>query len=121
MYSKHEERGGGRASFLIVLALFLVGVFVAVKIVPVRIDGYNFREMLREEARFASIHRNDQVIRNRIIDKAETLEIPLDPKNLTIRRTKSEVIIKAKYDQPVDLKVTTYTYRFRGELRAPLF
>ena len=121
MVSNFSERGEGRTGFTITLVLFLVALFVAVKIVPVRIDGYNFRETLREEARFASIHRNDQDVRDRILDKAATLQIPLDPGDLTIRRTTSQVIINASYEQPIDLKVTTYVYKFETEQRAPLF
>jgi hypothetical protein len=118
---RHSERGEGRFGFFVALALFIVAIFLAVKIVPVRIDAYTFRDKLREEARFAAIHRNDKEVKQRLLDEAESLEIPLEPKNLTIRRTRNEVIIKARYDQVVDLKVTKYTYRFRAEQRAPLF
>jgi hypothetical protein len=106
---------------LIVLALFAAGVFVAVKIVPVRIDAYQFREALRDEARYASVHPNDRDVRDRILDKAQALGIPLTPEALDIRRTKTEVIISARYEKPVNLKLTTYTYRFSAEQRAPLF
>ena len=115
------ERGEGRAAFIITLALFLVGVFLAIKIVPVRIDGYQFREVLREEARFAAVHRNDQKVQQRILDSARSMNIPLDPKNLNIRRTQVEVVISVSYEKPVDLRVGTYTYRFKTEQKAPLF
>jgi hypothetical protein len=116
-----RQSGEGRLSFLIVLALFGAGVFVAVKIVPVRIDAYQFRETLRDEARYASVHPNDRDVRERILDKAQALDIPLQPDGLDISRTKTEVIIKASYEKPVDLKLTTFTYRFSAEQRAPLF
>ena len=118
---RNRERGEGRLGFIITLVVFLVGVFLAVKIVPVRIDGYQFREMLREEARYASIHRNDSVVVQRILDTAESLNIPLKKENLKIRRTKVEVVISVSYEKPVDLNVGTYTYRFHTEQKAPLF
>ena len=118
---RNRERGKGRLGFIITLVVFLVGVFLAVKIVPVRIDGYQFREMLREEARYASIHRNDSVVVQRILDTAESLNIPLKKENLKIRRTKVEVVISVSYEKPVDLNVGTYTYRFHTEQKAPLF
>lgn len=40
---------------------------------------------------------------------------------MTIKRTRNEVIISARFEQPIDLKVTTYTYRFDAEQRAPVF
>jgi hypothetical protein len=31
------------------------------------------------------------------------------------------MIIRASYERPIDLKVTTYVFRFDAEERAPLF
>jgi hypothetical protein len=118
---RNGERGEGRLGFIITLALFLVGVFLAVKIVPVRVDGYQFREVLREEARYAAVNHNDKVVIERILDSAESMNIPLDKDDLSIKRTKVEIIISASYEKPVDLKLGTYTYRFRTQQKAPLF
>ena len=106
---------------MITLALFIVGLYVAVKIVPVRIDGYQFREVLRNEARHAAVHRDDSAVLQRIMDSASAMNIPLDRKNLAIKRSTVEVIITAAYERSVDLKLGTYTYRFRAEQKAPLF
>jgi hypothetical protein len=115
------QRGEGRTGFVLTLAVVGLGAFLAVKIVPVRIDAYEFREALREEARYASVHADDRKVRERILEKADEMSIPIDPRDLSIRRTENEVIITAGYVQPIDLKFTTYTYRFRTEQRAPLF
>jgi hypothetical protein len=118
---RYRERGEGRVGFIITLVLFLAGVFLAIKIVPVRVDGYQFRDVLREEARYAAVHRNDKVVIERILDTAESMNIPLEKGNLNIRRSKVEVVISATYEKPVDLKFGTYTYRFSSEQKAPLF
>jgi len=47
--------------------------------------------------------------------------IPLQRKNLKLQRTTGEMIISASYEQPIDLKVTTYVYRFDAREKAPLF
>jgi hypothetical protein len=117
-----NQRGEGRAGFLFALSLFLVGLFLAVKIVPVRVDGYQFREVLREEARYAAVHqRNDAAVVQRIVEAAESMDIPVVKEDVKIRRSKIEVVVSASYEKPVDLKVGTYTYRFRSEQTAPLF
>jgi hypothetical protein len=116
------QRGEGRIGFILTLVIVVVGVFVGLKVVPVRINAYQFEDLLREEARFASVNRNsDNEIRKRLLDSAQSLDIPLEPQNLTIKRNKKEVVIRAKYEKPVDLKVTVYTYRFDAEQRAPVF
>ena len=118
---RNGERGQGRAGFLVTLGLFLLGIFLAIKIVPARIDGYQFQEVLREEARNASVHRDDKKIAERIMDKAKAMDIPLERSNLKISRSEAEVVITATYQKPIDLKVTTYTYKFKGRQAAPLF
>jgi hypothetical protein len=118
---REAEAGKGRAGFIVTLALFLTGVYVLAKIVPVRVDGYQFREVLREEARQLAVHRNDEAVVQRILDAAESMDIPLQKKNLSIRRTQVAVTLSASYEKPVDLKLTTYTYRFKDEQQAPLF
>ena len=105
------------------IALIVVGVtiFLGAKIIPVRIAAYEFRDVLREECRYAAVRRDDAAVAKRIMDKAQELEIPISRKELEIRRTTGEMIITASYEQPIDLKVTTYTYKFDAKERAPLF
>jgi hypothetical protein len=117
-----NQRGEGRRGFIITLVLFLVLVFVLVKIVPVRVAGYQFREVLREEAKYAAAHGNDDAtVRARVLDAADAMDIPLDKDDVHVRRTTVAVIVTARYEKPVDLKVLTYTYKFRSEQKAPLF
>ncbi len=118
---RNGERGQGRVGFVVTLVLFLLGIFLAIKIVPARIDGYQFQEVLREEARFAAVHHNDKIVAERIMAKAQAMDIPLERSNLKISRSKAEVVITASYQKPIDLKVTTYTYTFKGKQAAPLF
>lgn len=116
------QRGEGRVGFVIALFVFASLLFVGIKVVPVHVTAYQFREALREEARFAAAYKKDaRDVARRIMEHAEAMEVPLEPKNLSIRRTRSEVIINASYEQPIDLKVTTYTYRFNAEQRNPTF
>jgi hypothetical protein len=115
------QRGEGRVGMIIALTIFLVAGFLAVKVVPVRVNAYEFREALREEAKYTTVHRDERQTLERILEKAESLNIPIDAKNVQIRRTKSEVIVSAKYKLPIDLKVTTYVYEFDEEMRAPIF
>lgn len=122
MVCKRDERGEGRVGFLVTLAVFAIGVFVAAKVVPVRINAYQLHDVLRNEARFASANRDaDREVKQRILTEAKALEIPLKAEDVRITRTKREVVVHARFDQTVDLKFTTYTYRFDERERAPVF
>lgn len=121
MRDRSAERGEGKIGLLIAIIVIGVAAFLGAKIIPVRVSAYEFKDFIREQARYAAIHRNDATIVERIMEKAQDLEIPLSAKNLDVRRTRSEVIITANYEQPVDLKFHTYVYRFNAKERAPLF
>src|SRR5262245_60560566 len=121
MRNRTGERGDGRIGFIVALALLGAGIFLAVKIIPVRINAYEFRDFIQEECRFAATRNKDEDIYKRIVDKAKELRLPLDKKNLHMERTTHEMVISAKYEQTIDLKVTKYVYKFDHEERAPLF
>ncbi len=121
MNDKTAERGEGRLGLLIALALLGGGIFVGVKIIPVRVNAYEFRDFIQEECRFAATRNKDSEIFKRVLDKAQSLKLPLAKKNLHLERTTNEMIISAKYEQTIDLKFTKYVYKFDHEERAPLF
>jgi len=116
-----SQRGEGRLGLLVSLALLGIGIFVGVKIIPVRIAAYEFSDFLQQECRHAAVRAQDEQVVKRIVDKAIALDIPLKKKDLKVQRTASEMMITASYEQPIDLKVTVYTYRFHKRERAPLF
>jgi hypothetical protein len=118
---RSNERGEGRVGLMITLIIVAVAIFLGVKIIPVRIAAYEFRDVLREEARYGAVRSTDAEVVKRILNKAAELEIPLEKKNLKVSRTQSKMIVSATYEQPIDLKVTTYVYKFDETKKAPLF
>lgn len=121
MRNRWNERGEGKAGLFIALAIVGIAAFLGVKIIPVRVTAYQFRDFLDEECRFAAVRGTDADVAKRILEKAKELEIPLSKKQLTLERTRSSMTIAATYEQPVDLKLTTYVYKFEHSYKAPLF
>jgi hypothetical protein len=103
------------------MVVVMAVIFVGIKVIPVRITAYNFRDKLRQEARWGAVRKNDATVANRILDHAAELEIPLDKKRLNVQRTKSKIIITVDYEQAIDLALTTYTFKFHAKEQAPLF
>jgi hypothetical protein len=118
---RNGERGEGRMGLIVALAIVGVGAFLGVKIIPVRIQAYEFRDFVEQECRTAALHNDDKKIAKSIMEKADDLELPLERKNLKLRRTSSEMIITARFEKPIDLKLTTYNFKYAVESRAPLF
>ena len=118
---RHGERGEGRIGALIALAVVGIAIFLGVKVIPVRVAAYEFRDFVEQECRYAAVRKHDGEVRQRILEKAEELRIPLDPKRLKLERTRSEMIITADFEHPIDLKVYTYVFKYEVAERAPLF
>lgn len=116
-----RERGEGRLGVILALALLAVGIFLAVKIIPVRIAAYEFQDFIQGECRYAAVRKSDDVVKQRILQKAKELDIPLKAKHLILQRRGGEMVITASYEKPIDLKVYTYVYAHKVQERAPLF
>ncbi len=121
MRSARSERGQGRIGTIVALGLLGIGIYVGAKIIPVRINAYEFRDFVEQECRYAAVKGSDEEITRRILEKAKELEIPLQKKELRVGRTRSEMVVSYRYVQPIDFKVTTYNYSFEHKYRAPLF
>jgi len=121
MERRAAQRGEGKVGLIIALFVVGIAVFLGLKIIPVRINAYEFRDVLREECRYGAVRHDDAAVAKRIMNKAREIGIPLRADHLSVRRTTGEMIITAKYEQPIDLKVTTYVYKFDAKERAPLF
>lgn len=121
MVARSGERGEGRIGLLFSLVVLGIGIFLGVKIIPVRVAAYEFGDFVQQECRFAAVRTQDAEVAKRILEKAQELEIPMKKKDLSVQRTTTEMVITVSYEQPIDLKVTTYTYRYHQKEKAPLF
>ena len=118
---QNRQAGNGRLGLIVTLALVGCAIFVLAKVLPVRIKAYEFRESMRMEARMGAVRRTNDEVAKRLMEEAQGLELPLVRKNLRVSRTKSKIIVAAKFEQPIDLKVTTYVFKFDEREEAPLF
>ena len=118
---RHHESGNGRIGFVFALCLVGCAVFTGSKVIPVRVAAYEFRDFVQQECRHAAVRPDDSDSVKRILGKAKELELPLQKKDLKVSRTNSEMIISATFMKPIDLKLTTYQYKFDVKARAPLF
>jgi hypothetical protein len=117
-----NERGEGRIGTLfgiLVLALF---IYLGVKVVPILINVYEFRDSIEEQARFAAMPRHDEeVVRHNILVKARELDLPVGAKDIIVNRSSTRIDIKVKYTVPIVTPVYTYKWDLDESLSAPLF
>ena len=117
-----DEKGEGRLGTLFGILVLATFVYLGVKIVPIMINVYEFRDSIDEQARFAALPRHDDdLIKRNILQKAKELSLPVGSKNVQVSRTTSRIDIIVKYTVPIETPVYTYRWALDESLSAPLF
>ena len=100
----HPERGEGRLKAVIYIAILLLIIYSAVKIVPVYVSNYQLTDKMEEQARFAVVNRyTEEQIRENIFKVVQELEIPVKRDAIKVFNTNSIVKISMEYTVPVDV------------------
>lgn len=120
MIRKMRQRGEGRVGCLFWSVVVAIVALIGIKMVPVKYDSAQFFDFMDEQAKFAQRVRPDQM-KKTLLRKARELEIPLDPKRLTVRRAGDRIIIKAAYEVPIEFPGYTYVWHFEEEINEPIF
>ena len=104
MAHRRTERGEGKFKAFLILAIVLLAIYSAVKIVPVYVSNYQLSDKMQEQARFAVVNRyTEDQIRDNIFKVMEDLEIPVKREAIKVVSSNAVVKISVEYSVPVDL------------------
>jgi YbbR domain-containing protein len=109
------QRGGSKLNTLITLAIVGALAFIAVKIVPVYVNNYQFQDSIESESRFAlSSYPKKSVddIRDDVFKKVQELGIPAKEEDIQVTVNNTDVDIGLDYSVPIDLAVYQFTLQF---------
>ncbi|MGB2898470.1 MAG: DUF4845 domain-containing protein [Candidatus Acidiferrum sp.] len=99
-----SERGEGRLKAVVVIAVIVLIIYSAVKIVPAYFSDYQLSDKMQEQARFAVVNRySEEQIREILFKTMQELEIPAKREDIKIVATNAVVKISLNYTVPVDL------------------
>jgi hypothetical protein len=102
--ARRSERGEGKLKAVIYLAILLLIIYSAVKLVPIYVANYQLSDKMQEQARFAVVNRyTEEQIRENVFKIAQELEIPAKRDVIKVFNTNSIVRISMEYTVPVDL------------------
>ena len=85
MRPKLRQRGEGRVGCLFWAVVFAVVALIGVKAVPVKYKSSQLFDFMDEQAKFAQQTTPD-AMKKAILRKARELQLPLDPKKLTVSK-----------------------------------
>jgi hypothetical protein len=117
---RRGERGEGQFGCIVGLLVLALVIFIAYKIIPVKVAAAELRQEVVDQARSAGSRNNDQ-IRGSIMYKAEQLKLPLAEKDLNIERGQDRIKIVATYTVPVEFPGYTWMWTQRHQAENPLF
>jgi len=99
-----SERGAGKLKSVIFLAILLLIIYSAVKIVPAYVTDYQISDKMQEQARYAVVNRyTEDQIRDNIFKFVQDLEIPAKRDAIKVSANNAVVKISLEYTVPIDL------------------
>ena len=120
MRRHRRELGEGQFGCLVGLIFLLIGIFIAYKMIPVKVKAAEIRQVAEDESRSAGTHR-DQQIMDTILRKAHDDDLPITEDNIRIDRHNSQIQIDVDYTVPVQFPGYTYQWHFHHHTDNPIF
>ena len=111
---RHSDSGDVNFKAYLTLAFLVCVVYASFKIIPVYVNSFELDDYIRQQTPFWLAQRVPvDSIRNRVLDKARELELPLDPDQVNVQATSASITVDLEYTVPVDLKVYTLKLHFK--------
>lgn len=114
------QRGEGQAGCVVGIILLLIGIFIAYKLIPVKLNAAELRQTVHDEAKMAG-SRSDGRIMTGILRKAEELRLPVTADNVKINRANNQISIDVTYVVPVEFPGYVYKWTFHHSADNPIF
>jgi hypothetical protein len=121
MLREKRQRGEGRIGCLFWLTLLAIVVLVGFKMVPVKYRSSQFYDFMYEQAKYAQQTTPDDM-KKTLLRKARELQLPVDPKRLTVAKRGGRIQIECSYEIPISFPLNyTYVWQFQEEINEPIF
>jgi hypothetical protein len=121
----HDETGKGRLGCLFFLLLVVFILYNSKDFGTVYMRYYRMKDEVKTQTTFAP-GLSDAAIRDRLVLRADSLDVPIGPKGWAIRRTRNpgEITIRGEYNDSVVIDLLAYhkvfRFHFVPSARAPL-
>lgn len=120
MRSRSAERGEGNLGCIFWLLVLAVIGLILWKAVPVRVATAELYDFSVEQTKF-SAKASPEELKRRVLNKAKELNLPVNPKQVEVEKTRDRVIIRLNYMVPLDFPGYTYEWKIEEEIDRPIF
>ncbi len=118
--SAAPARGQGKLGCVLWLAVLAVFVLIAVKAVPVKVASAQLYDYMEDQARYAG-NTGTEVLRRRIVERAESLDLPVRPQDVTLEKRGGRVVMRCRYTVELEFPFYTYRWTFDHRIDRPVF
>jgi hypothetical protein len=99
-----SQRGEGKLKTVVFVALALLAIYIAFKLVPPYVSEYQLQDKMQEMARFGIVnHYSEEQIRDNIFKVVQDLDVPAKREDIKVSVTQSLVKVSLEYTVPVDM------------------
>ena len=110
---RNAERGAGYLKPVLWTLILASIVYVAVKVIPVLVNEYEFQDSMQNIARNASANGGTiEKIRDAVLKEAEKDELPVNNEDIKVTAKGGDVRINVSYSVTADLNVYQWTLNF---------
>ncbi len=120
MRFRRREKGEGQAGCLVGLIVLAIGIFIAYKMIPVKVKAAELRQEVVDEAKSAGTHGDDR-IKGAILAKARENNLPVTEDNIKITHRPNEINVTVDYVVPIEFPGYTYQWHIHHEAQNPIF
>lgn len=105
------RRGIARLGCLVGILLLVTVAYFGFNIGEVYLRSYRLRDVMEQEARFAT-SRDVETIRRHLIAVVDSLGLPEEAARFDIRRATNRIVISTSYSERVELPLFVRHFRF---------
>jgi hypothetical protein len=120
MIGRRSEAGDGKIGCILWTAILAVGLLIAWKAIPVKIAASELYDFMDEQAKWAG-RTSPEVLRRQILERAEALDLPLAPEDLTVVRSGNRIRMRATFMVPLEFPGYVYEWHFDLQVDRPIF
>jgi hypothetical protein len=112
--SLYDSDGKGMVGCMVFIVLIGIAIFLSIKLVPIYYTNYTMESEVKIVVSRAGAHYlDDGAIIKDVIDIARKNDIPVDKKNIQVRRFAGQIFVEVEYAVPVDFAVLERNLNFR--------
>ena len=116
-----SERGEGNLGCIVWALVVIIVGYAVWMLVPVKMSSAQFYDAMEEQAKYAQ-RSNPPRMKKALLNRARELDIPIDPKDLSVERFGDTVRMRARYTIPVDFGAgIVYDWEFNQEVERAIF